>query len=209
MSISMISNDRITKLAEKLCENLEKDKKFGVKFILNMVGAGYFAYFDLSPNKIIRSCRPYLQDPEASIIWERFNIPYLKRTLKRLEKQKLVTIETKDGKQVVTIKNKGRVKILKYAIKNLKIDKPDFWNGKWWLVSYDLPIEKSHYRDLIRQYLNKWGFFPIQESLYIHAYPCKNEITFLKEYFGINEFVKVFKVEEIENSDVFKKYFGV
>lgn len=202
----------IDRLSLLLCKRMEKelkDKRFGVKQILSFIGAGVLSLSELYPSNIRKYALPYLRDPEANTIWEQFNIPYLKRQLKRLEKQKLITIEEKEGKQTVAINNKGRFKILKYAINDLKIKRPTIWDGKWWIVCYDLPKEKEAYRHAVQHYFISMGFFPLQKSVYLHAYPCKEETTFLREYFGLGEYIRIFRVDEIENSDAFKKYFGL
>jgi len=206
-----INQINIEKLAYNLCQKYEKelkDKKFfSSKNILNLIGAGILSLIELSPSNIVRLAKPFIQDLEAYETWKRFNIPYLKRTIQRLEKQKVVEISEEKGKQIIKITDKGRVKILKNAIDDLKIEKPSFWDGKWWLVSYDLPEEMSNLRDGIRKYLLYLGFFPIHKSVYLHAYPCKEQIEFLREYFGIREYMRIFKIDWIENDKALKEYF--
>ena len=88
-------------------------------------------------------------------------------------------------------------------------EKPSFWDKKWWLVSYDLPEKMGNLRDGIRKYLLYLGFFPINKSVYLHAYPCNEQIEFLREYFGIGEYIRIFKVDRIENDKEFKEYFDL
>lgn len=208
-----ITQENVEKLALSLCQKYEKelkDKKFfSVKNILNLIGAGILSLTEFSPSNIIRLAKPFIQDLEAYESWKRFNIPYLKRTIRRLEKQKVVEISEEKGKQIIKITDKGRTKILKNAIDDLKIEKPSFWDGKWWLISYDLPEDMSNLRDGIRKYLLYLGFFPIHKSVYLHAYPCRKEIEFLREYFGIGEYMRIFKIEWIENDQALKEFFDL
>jgi len=209
----LIKSVNIEKLALRLCQKYEKelkDKKFfSVKNILNLIGAGILSLTELSPSNIVKLAKPFIQDFEAYESWKRFNIPYLKRTIKRLEKQRVVEISEEKGKQIIKITDKGRIKVLKNAIDDLKIEKPAFWDGKWWLVSYDLPEDMSNLRDGIRKYLLYLGFFPIHKSVYLHAYPCRKEIEFLREYFGIGEYIRIFKIEWFENDKALKEYFDL
>lgn len=210
---STFIQDNIEKLALSLWQKNEKElknKKFlSVKNIINMIGAGILSFTELYPSNIIKAGKPYLQDPEAYEAWKRFNIPYLKRTIKRLEEQKVVEISEEKGKQVIKITEKGKTKILKNAVEDLKVEKPAYWDGKWWLVSYDLPEYLSDLRDGIRKYLLNLGFFPIHKSVYLHAYPCKEQIEFLVEYFGIRKYMRIFKIDWIENDKAFKEYFDL
>lgn len=197
--------DKIAKFLFKKMEDDLKERKFlGVKKILSLVGAEVLSFLDWYPKNWA-----YLKDPEAYEVTKRFNIPYLKRTLRRLEKQKLVEIKEKKGKQIVKITDAGRVKILKYAIDEIKLKAPKKWDGYWWLVSYDLPEKMARFRNILRHYFLSWGFYPLHESVYLHAYPCRDETTFLKEYLGIGEYIKIFKVQVLENDKIFKEFFGV
>lgn len=197
--------DEIAKfLIKKITEETKETRFLGAKKILALVAGGVLSFLDWYPKNW-----PYLKDPEAYEVTKRFNIPYLKRILRRLEKQKLVEVKEERGKQIVKITDAGRVKILKYAIDEIKLKEPKKWDGYWWLVSYDLPEEMGHLRNLIRRYFLSWGFYPIHKSVYLHAYPCWNEIEFLREYFGVREYIKVFKVEKIENDRIFREFFGI
>lgn len=200
--------EKINKIARFFCDKLKEDaeeRKFlGVKKVLNLVGAGVLSMLDWYPKDWA-----YIKDPEAYEVTKRFNIPYLKRTLRKLTKQKLVTIKEKKGKQIVEITDKGRVQILRFAINDIKLKKPKKWDGSWWLISYDLPENLVHLRNSVRNYFLSWGFYPIHKSVYLHAYPCCDEIIFLKEYLGVGEYIKVFKVKEIENDKLFRDFFGI
>ena len=177
--------DEISKFLSKRIVEETKERKFlGVKKILALIAGGVFSFLDWYPKNWA-----YLEDPEAYGVTKRFNIPYLKRILKRLEKQKLVEVKEKKEKQIVKITDAGRIRILKYAIDEIKIKEPIKWDGRWWLVSYDLPEKMAHLRSLIRRYFLSWGFCPIHKSVYLHAYPCWNEIDFLREYFGVGEYI--------------------
>ena len=117
--------------------------------------------------------------------------------------------ETKNDYQIVKITDAGRRRILKYSLNKLEIKKPKHWDGKWRLVSYDIPKDKYSRRDTFRAYLETWGFYPLQESVFLHAYPCEKEVGFLREYFGVGGEVRIFTVEEIEDDEPFREFFGV
>ena len=208
-----INNENIQKLALSLLRKNEKeikDKKFfSAKNILNMIGAGILSLTEMYPHNIIRRGKLYLRDPEVYGAWKQFNTPYIKKTIKRLEKSKVVEIIEEEGKQVIKITDKGRTKILRNAIDDIKIEKPSIWSGKWWLVSYDLPENMHNLRDGVRKYLLNLGFYPIHKSVYLHAYPCKEQIEFLREYFGIREYMRIFKIDWIENDKSLKEYFDI
>lgn len=208
-----ISQDKIDYLAKSLAKQIDKEifeKKYApVKEILKLVGAGAFLIGSLAFPTLPMALKPFINNPDEYEAWKRFNIPYLKRTLKRLEEQKLVESEEQNCQQIIKITEAGRRKILQYSINELAIKKPKSWDRKWTLITYDIP-EKLHWqRDIFREYLKAWRFYRIEESVFLHAWPCQKEIEFLREYLGIGEYVNTFIVSRIEKDQPFRNFFGV
>lgn len=141
--------------------------------------------------------------------FKEFNYCYLERTLKRLEKEKLVKREGRSGQTTFIPTAQGKRRIIKYALEELKISKPRQWDKRWTLVSYDVPQKRGFLRDYLRRTLKSLGFYPLHESLFLHAYPCQKEVEFLREYFGVAANVRIFHVDHIENDRAFRDFFGV
>lgn len=168
-------------LTKKIDKEVWRNKYANAASVLKLVGAGAFVAASIAIPTLPQIIKPFLKSEDYFEIWKRFNIPYLKRTLFRLERQKLVKIKAGGKYQTVEITDRGRRKILKYAIDELVIEKPKFWDGKWRLVSYDIPSNSAHLRDIFREYLKVWKFYPLHESMFLHAYPCGKQIEFLSE----------------------------
>lgn len=206
---------KIDELAKVLSRQIDKEifdrKSAPVREILKLVGAGAFIAASLVMPNLPLALKPFLDHKRRSEynVWKRFNIPYLKRALQRLEKQKMVEISEEEGMQVVKITNQGRQRILRMGLDEMEIKKPGIWNGRWILISFDLPEKLSKKRKVLVEYLSVWGFYPLHKSVYLHAYPCLKEIDFLREYLGIGEYVRVFMVSRIENDSLFREFFGV
>lgn len=196
-------------LAKQIDKEIFKNTYAPIKQTLVLIGTGVFVAASIALPTLPMALRPFLDKPEERDVWKRFNIKYLKRTIERLEKQKLIHVGEKHGVQTVTITDSGRRRILRYALDELAIEKPKMWDGTWSLVSYDIPRPKEGLRNKFREYLQAWGFYPIQESVFLHAYPCLKEVSFLRDYLGIGEYVRLFTVTHIENDRLFREYFGV
>lgn len=153
--------------------------------------------------------KDFLMDKSDWEEWKIFNHKYLTRTLRAMEKQKIVEVQDFGDHATVILTEKGKKKILKFGVGSLTISKPDRWDGKWRMVFYDVLDGKRTTRDKFRSYLINAGFFPLQESVYIHAYPCENEIEFLKNFLGIGAEVRIVIAEKIENDGKFKEFFGL
>ncbi len=205
-----IDIDHLAKiLTRQIYEKTFKEKYAPVGEVLKLVGAGAFLAASVAFPTLPQALKPFLSNSTDKKAWKRFNIHYLKRSLERLEKEKLVERIIEKDEQIVKITNAGRRRILRYALDDLEIKKPKVWDGTWRLVSYDLPQGSSEVRNIFRNYLKKWGFYPFHESVYLHAYPCAREMEFLREYLGLGEYVRIFKVVQIENDELFRDFFGV
>lgn len=204
-----LARDISVTLAKQIEKEIFKKKYASAQTVLKIVGGGMFLAASLAMPNLPRVFKPFLNNQEEYEVWKRFNVPYLKRTLKRLEKQKLVEFNEEEGIQVVKITERGKKRILRFAIDELVVEKPRFWDGKWRLVSYDIPGKLRRLRTIFREYLRAWGFYPLHESAFLHAYPCEKQVEFLREYLGIGEFVRIFQVSKIENDKLFREFFGV
>lgn len=179
------------------------------KTVLKLVGLGAFITGSLVFPTLPQIIAPFIKDKNEYTAWKRFNIPYLKRTLHRLESQKLIKIENTGTYQQIEITRIGKRKILRFALDELIVEKPSHWDKKWRLIAYDIPQYRKKIGEVFHEYLNIWGFYPFQKSVYLHAYPCKDQIAFLREYLGIGEYVRILEVSYLENDSEFREFFGV
>lgn len=196
-------------LAKQIARELLAKKYARAVDVLKLVGAGIFLAGAIVAPGLPIVLKPFIKKENEYELWKRFNIPYLKRTLHRLEKQKLVEIGDEQGMQVVKITQAGKRRILKFAIDELAVKKPNEWNGRWIIVSYDIPEDRKTLRKIFQEYLRVWGFYPLHKSVFLHAYPCEDHILFLREYLGVGEYVRILHVAKIENDTLFKKFFGL
>jgi len=201
--------DLSRELSRQVSEEIFKKKTAGAAEVLKLVGAGAFLAASIAIPNLPRALKPLLNNDNEREAWKRFNIKYLKRTLQRLESQKMVRISTVGGKQIVELTDNGRKKVLRYALDTMEIKSPQGWNGLWTMVSYDVPSSYKTARDVFREYLEAWGFYPLHESMFLHAYSCDKEVEFIREYLGIGRYVRIFKVAKIENDKPFRDFFGI
>lgn len=213
LSSTAINENLIVDLSRSLTKQIDKElflKKYARSIdVLKLVGMGAFLLASIGSPNLPKVLKPFLNNEEEYEAWKRFNIPYLKRSLQRLEKQKFVEIAEEKNLQAIKITEAGKRRILKFAIDELAVKKPRSWDKRWTLVSYDIPNTNKALRRVFQEYLKAWGFYPLHKSVFLHAYPCEEHIIFLREYLGIGEFVRVFHISKIENDTLFRDFFGV
>lgn len=143
-------------------------------------------------------------------IWKNINKKQLRRVIKRLEEQEMISIFEVDGKTKITITDNGRKRLLEYDYENLEL-KRKRRDGKWRIVIFDIPEYQKRNRDAFRRKLLELGFIRIQDSVFGSPYTCKEEIDFLCHYLEISDYVTVIIADKIErgeqlifkNSDVY------
>lgn len=184
----------------------EKARKYEkVKDIL--VYLAFFGTCIFAP-KAAKIFTPFLRNKDYSS-WKSFNLGYLRWTLNRLSKQKMVEVRETGGGRIVIITEKGRKKIFEYALNDLKISKLHKWDGRWRIVLYDISSRKKLITERIRKNLTNLGFIMIQESAYIIPYPCEREIELLKSFYALNQEIKLITACKIEDEELYKVYFGL
>lgn len=209
----VMDQEKIDKLVKILLEerrqkNLDIRNEKIKQILLLLAGGAGLATALVAPGAV-KLFRNLLPDDSDWKEWKMFNINYLRRTLRKLERQKLIEVSEKKGIGKVVLTENGKRKLLEMSVENLFIRKPEKWDGKWRMVFYDVTKEKNRTRDKFRAYLKSGGFYFWQKSVYLHAYPCEQEIEFLRSYLGISGEVRVVIADKIENDQLFRDYFGV
>lgn len=129
---------------------------------------------------------------------------YLQQTLERFEKRGL--IEGKEKKYRVTAKGKAffsryRKKVRDRALKQ--------WDGKWRLVSFDVPNKYRERRDVLRSSLKETGFYQLQKSVWIAPYEMTKEFWKFIVMNGLHRYCKVMLIEVLEGDEALKKRFNL
>lgn len=98
----------------------------------------------------------------------------------------------------------------RFQIDSLKIDKPKKWDKRWRIVIFDISHLKNLQRNTFRGKLKELGFYPLQKSVWIHPFPCKDEIELLREFFGLSQKeIRLITAENIEEAGFLKTIFKI
>jgi len=127
-----------------------------------------------------------------------------------LRKEGCIEIKKKNHQIYISLTDKGKKKAGWLQIDVLKIKKPKKWDGKWRIIAFDIAQLKRIYRDAFRGKLKELGFYPLQKSVWIHPFDCRDEIELLREFFGLGEKeVRFIVTEDIGKDDWLKKIFKI
>lgn len=178
-----------------------KDKKILTVEVLKMVAAGGIL--------IGSAAIPTLPMAVGAVIkiWKDINKKDLGRIIKRLEKQEMISIGKKGNKIAIEVTEKGKRRLLEYDFENIEL-KSKNRDGKWRLVIFDIPEKKKNSRDVFRRKLLELGMIRLQDSVWVSAFPCKNEIDFLANFLEISDYITLISLDKIERGEhlIFKEY---
>lgn len=131
--------------------------------------------------------------------WQKINERALRSAIRKLYQSRLIDYkENKDGTIAMTLTSSGKKKVVRFNLDSMKIKKPRYWDRLWRLVIFDIPEEKRQGRRALAAKLRELGFYPVQKSVFIYPFECKNEIDFITEIFNLRPYVRLFIVKETD-----------
>ncbi len=75
------------------------------------------------------------------------------------------------------------------------------WDGKWYLVSFDIPEKNRRMRNLFRRYLVSLGCGRMQKSLWISPYNLSRRIQSMINEMGLEKYVETFSAQHLGASN--------
>lgn len=169
--------------------------------------AGVLAVMITAPYVLVGIARLYASAKKISP--EQAKIRRIAQALAAAKRSKLIIISEKsDGKFLVELSEKGKRRVKEIEYEDLRIPAPKTWDGKWRIVIFDIPhaFHKS-IRNAFTTRLKRLGFCLLQKSVWVHPYPCENEIRFLAEFFRISRFVHIIVADSLTNDVKLHRHF--
>lgn len=134
------------------------------------------------------------------------------KALSYLKHEKLIDIlEEKNGKTKVVLTNKGKKRVAEYSLDTLEIQKPERWDGKWRILMFDIlayPRKYNYARNALRNKVKELGFYQIQKSVWVHPYDCEDELLYIAEIFGVQDYIEIVTAEKILHDKSVRKHFN-
>lgn len=140
--------------------------------------------------------------------WRKYNKKRFYNVFYRLRKNGYIEVQRKNNQIYIRLTDEGKKKAGRFQIDALEIKRPKKWDGRWRVVIFDIAQLKKFYREAFRGKLKDLGFYPLQKSVWVHAFDCRDEIQVLKEFFSLTENeIRLIMAEDIGKVDFLKKFF--
>lgn len=141
--------------------------------------------------------------------WKKFKRYRLRQIVKRMKDQDLISFREEGDDTIVKLTEKGKLKLLKFNLDEMKINDQVDWDGKWRLIYFDIPETKKVAREMFRKKLKELGFYQLQKSIFIIPFECKDEIDFLRATLEVKDFVGYLTTNKVEEEESIRGWFGV
>lgn len=176
------------------------------EILLHLVATGGILITTTSPYFLLNIAKGIIKDKKY--LKNKLEERKIAKILDRLRRNKVIILKEEGEKFKVELTEKGKRKVKEIKFKEMKIEKPKIWDGKWRIVIFDIPDKyKKTARDALREKLKELNFYLLQKSVWVIPYPCQKEIQFLCELFNITPFVNIIVAENIYNDFKLRKKF--
>ena len=140
--------------------------------------------------------------------WKAIDRRSLNDAIQKLYQSKLVSSkDNRDGTLTLVLSQEGEELALTYDLDRLVIKEPTVWDKKWRVVMFDVPENLKKVRDMLRMHFKDMGFYEFQKSVFVHPYPCREEIEFIIEHYNARRFIRFIIATDIDNAIELKRHF--
>src|SRR3989344_4008516 len=131
-----------------------------------------------------------------------YDSKYIANTISRLNARGYIAFEERNGKKHLRITEAGKKKLRQYQQKHL-LEKnrpvtPKHWDGKWRIVTFDIPEKSRKIRGYLRHELSQVGFVQLHKSVWVYPYDCEEFVALLKADIRIGKGVLYAVAEKLE-----------
>ena len=133
------------------------------------------------------------------------------QALYRLRKKKLIVFsKTEKGRPIVRLTERGKTEITKIVLQQYKISETAVWDGKWRVVIFDIREKRRRIRQKLRVLLAGAGMVRLQDSVWIHPYPCDEFVALVRANLasGTGELL-YFIIEGLESDRRLREHFNL
>lgn len=120
--------------------------------------------------------------------------PAVRAAISRMLRQGWLVSRKVGNRSYYSLSERGKKHLEEAGERIYKVES-DKWDGKWCIVSYNIPEERRSLRDQLRKELGYMGFGMLTTSTWISPNHLENRVKDLTEAYEITEHVEIFSAE--------------
>lgn len=123
-------------------------------------------------------------------------------------KQRGLVQEDANGR--IKLTKLGETHIERVLMREYEIPAPIIWNGKWHILLFDIREQRKRVRAQLRHLLQGAGFVRLQDSAWVHPYPCDEFVSLVRVHLssGVGELRHV-TANAIESDRALRDHFNL
>ncbi len=173
------------------------DKKEITRTILATIGvAGILIAAATVPNAAL-VLKPFIDKNRK----KKYRKRSVEQAVRRLRDQRLVEFREAGDKTMLSITERGRKRLREFNFEEMKLTSPQTRNRVWTIILFDIPEYKKPARDALRRKLKELGCYQYHRSVFVYPAPCRDEIDFIGEFFGVSRYVIHFETPTLGNQE--------
>ncbi|MEK7664322.1 MAG: CRISPR-associated endonuclease Cas2 [Patescibacteria group bacterium] len=112
-----------------------------------------------------------------------------------LKKNNYIRVKNLEGKKAIMLTKEGFNKALRasFQIQEKKKRK----DGKWIMITFDIPQKHQKARNLLRSVLKNLGYKMFQQSVWVTPYDVSDKTERLLQFYSLEKYVKIFIIEKL------------
>lgn len=115
-------------------------------------------------------------------------------TISRLKRDGALAVRRDGGRVLYSLTRQGAIAA---HVDQPPRPAPPEWDGRWWLVSYQLPGVKRAWREALRKQLEHLGYGRLAQGYYISPYGYREQLTARLRELGIEQWVDLYSAEQV------------
>jgi len=140
---------------------------------------------------------------------KRYPYPSFHRALRAVDDKGWIVATKTSGGVRVRLTKRGEAELLAYELGKKKLPPAKQWDGKWHLLTFDIPESRRRLRDHIRGTLKTLGFQHLQHSVWIFPYECRDVLNLLQTKYSVRHEALYVRVDCLDNDRWLRKHFGL
>ena len=160
---------------------------------LVVVGAMAPGIFEISPRNYQR----------------RFSTKAVDQSVENLKRKGLLKLVRGQSGWRLALTERGQTELFAYEMQQKMLKRPRQWDGKWHLLIFDIEESKKRVREQVRRMLMAFGFYRLQDSVWVHPYECEEILELLRTKYRVRYEALYIRAEKIANDHWLLNHFGL
>jgi len=179
---------------------IPRNKRVMIKILTVVAGLSFIPVVIAAPNAIqILRIFKFKNDQ-----WQQF----LRSYSNMLRNDYFEARSTKNGVRL-SLSKKGRLVLESGLVENIVLKRKKIWDGKWRVVTFDIPNRLTNKRIMFKNRLIKMGMKQIQKSVYVFPDECRAAVESSAEYFKLSRFVMYGELSKLNPEQHLLDYFEI